>query len=65
MSDEEFTQLINEALDTGLVSEEELCHMVSFSRSGLNRWRKGQNLPHPTVRNGVEKFIQKKREEKS
>lgn len=65
MSDEEFTKLINEALDTGIVIENDLCHGLNISRTTLFRWKNGESFPHPTVRNGVEKFIQKKREEKS
>lgn len=57
MDNLEFKKRINDSLDSGVVSEEDLCHGLNISRTTLDRWKEGVSSPHPEMMLVVSSFI--------
>lgn len=57
----EFQALLNDAIDSGRVSELEVRRYVGVSKPSLDRWRQGLNAPHPAIRRYVIDYVHGRR----
>lgn len=57
MRDEEFQVMIERALEC--VTEEELADAISVSQPSVERWSRGENLPHPVMRKHIAREIER------
>jgi hypothetical protein len=57
----EFRALLNDAIDSGRVSEKEVRAYVGVSKPSLERWRQGLSAPHPAIRRYVIDYVHGRR----
>lgn len=58
-NDKDFHEIVFGALSLGLVSERDLAHEFGASLSTVERWKTGQNWPHPKLRPPIYRYLWK------
>ena len=56
-NDNDFREIISGVLSMGFVNERDLAHEFSVSRPMVERWKNGQNAPHPKIRVPIYKYL--------
>jgi hypothetical protein len=60
MTDEEFTSMINEALESSELTPLQLGDFLGVSGPTVKRWMKGTNLPYNALRGAIKKAVDKR-----
>ena len=55
-----FIEVINETLNKGIITEEEIRLEFGISKATFQKWMEGKNGPHPAMQKLILKYIEDK-----